>query len=142
MPQNTKKLSTCMISFLGSQGYNTKGLDQVTFYNGSLTAQSVAATMGNPAITIGNSINVASGSWDRISSPSGGATYFEEIIHTRQFQSWGMVGFGATYGVASAMGKYNTGDAHNNPVENQAIAMSNQLLRAYNSLPAGKKCPD
>lgn len=137
-----KKLSQCMIGFLGSQGYNTKGLGDVTFYNGSLTAQSVYNTMGNPAITIGNSIHVASSAWGRISSPSGGATYFEEIVHTRQYESWGMVGFGAAYGVASGMGAYNTGDAHNNPVENQAIAMSNQLLRAYNNLPASKKCSD
>lgn len=141
-PQSEKKLSQCMIGFLGSQGYNTKGLGDVTFYNGSLTAQSVYNTMGNPAITIGNSIHVASSAWGRISSPSGGATYFEEIVHTRQYKSWGMVGFGAAYGVASGMGKYNTGDAHNNPVENQAIAMSNQLLRAYNNLPASKKCSD
>lgn len=141
-PQNEKKLSQCMINFIGSQGYNTNGLGNVTFYRGSLTAQSVYSTMGNPAITIGNSIHVASSAWGRISSPSGGATYFEEIVHTRQYESWGMVGFGAAYGVASAMGKYNTGDAHNNPVENQAIAMSNQLLRAYNNLPASKKCLD
>jgi len=131
-----------MQNFLKSQGYNGDGLDQVTFYNGSLTAQAVEGAMGNPAITIGNSIHVASGSWSRISSPSGGATYFEEIVHTRQWNSWGSVGFPAAYGVASAMGKYNTGNAHNNPVENQAIAMSNQLLRAYNSLPPEDRCPD
>jgi len=111
-----------MINFIGSQGYNTNGLSNVTFYRGSLTGQSVYNTMGNPAIKIGNSIHVASSAWGRISSPSGGATYFEEIVHTRQYESWGMVGFGAAYGVASAMGKYNTGDAHNNPVEIQAIA--------------------
>jgi hypothetical protein len=49
----SKKLSPCMIGFLGSQGYNTKGLGDGTFYNGSLTAQSVYNTMGNPAIMIG-----------------------------------------------------------------------------------------
>jgi hypothetical protein len=98
--------------------------------------------MGNPAITLGNSIHVASSAWERVSSPSGGAAYFEEIIHTRQYKSWGILGFGAAYVEASAMGKYNTGDAHNNPVENQAIAISNKLLAAYKALPAGKKCPD
>ena len=99
-------------------------------------------TAGNPAITIGNSIHVASSAWSRISSPSGGAAYFEEIIHTRQYESWGMGGFGAAYLEAAIMGKYSTGDFHNNPVENQAIAISNQLLRAYNNLPASKKCRD
>lgn len=142
LPQNEEKLSQCMINFIGSQGYNTSGLGDVTFYRGSLTAQSVYNTMGNPAITIGNSIHVASSAWSRISSPSGGATYFEEIVHTRQYESWGMLGFGAAYAVASAMGKYDTGDAHNNAVEIRAIVLSNQLLRAYNNLPASKKCPD
>jgi RHS repeat-associated protein len=140
--QKKKKLSQCMIGFLKSQGYNGAGLDQVTFYGGSLTAETIRTTMGNPAITIGNSIHVASNSWARVSSPSGGATYFEEIIHTRQWHSWGRVGFAAAYAVAAGMGKYNTGDAHNNPVENQAIALANQLLRAYNNLSANKKCSD
>jgi RHS repeat-associated protein len=145
-----KKVSQCMINFIASQGYNTSGLENVTFYKGSLTAQSVYNTMGNPAITIGNSIHVASAAWRGISSPSGGAAYFEEIIHTRQYQSWGMMGFGAAYGVASAMGKvrgYNMsgfifGDAHDNPVEQQAIAMSVGLLKAYNALPVSKRCSD
>ena len=101
-PQKEKKLSQCMIGFLGSQGYNTNGLGDVTFYNGSLTAQSVYNTMGNPAITIGNSIHVASSAWGRISSPSGGATYFEEIVHTRNMRVGEWSGSGRHTGLPRA----------------------------------------
>jgi len=107
-----------------------------------LGAEIVYATMGNPAITIGSSINVASAAWARISTPSGGATYFEEILHTRQFEAWGIPGFGSAYIVAAAVAEHDTGDAHNNIYENQAITLSVDLLKAYNNLPDNKKCPD
>lgn len=133
-----------MINFLGSQGYSSSNLSNVAFHDGadgSLIAQAAFAH-GNPAITVGNNVYVAPGNWGRVSSPSGGATFFEETVHSIQWSSWGRVGFSAAYAVASGMGYYNSGDAHNNPVENQAIAMSNNLLRAYNSLPKNQKCSD
>jgi RHS repeat-associated protein len=140
----TKMLSPCMISFLGTQGFNSKNLSDVTFYdgaNGSLIA-STAFSNGNPAITVRNNVYVAPGYWRSISTPNGGATFFEETVHTVQWSKWGTIGFVATYGVASGMGKYKTGDAHNNPVENQAIQMSNQLFNAYTNLPKNQKCSD
>ena len=132
-----------MVNFLRSQGYSSSNLGSVTFHNGAdgdLIAQAAFAH-GNPAITVGNNVYVApgNGNWEKISSPSGGATFFEETVHSIQWSSWGRIGFSATYAVASGMGYYNSGDAHNNPVENQAIQMSNQLLKAYNNLPKNQK---
>lgn len=140
-PQS-KKLSQCMIDFLGSQGLGAPNLGDVTFHrgDGGRMAATTAFRRGHPAITLGNNIYVRSDSWSRISSPSGGRVFFEEVVHSVQWEARGTFDFGLFYALGSLMGGLATGDMHNSPIEAQAIGMSRNLLQAYQD--AGSPCQD
>ncbi len=140
-PQS-KKLSPCMINFLGSQGLGAPNLGDVTFHrgDGGNIAARTAFARGNPAITIGNNIYVKPTSWGTKSTPSGGATFFEEIVHTVQWDQSGSANFGLAWVLGSVAGALFTGDAHNSPLEAQAMDMSSNLLKAYRR--SGSKCSD
>ena len=141
-PQSEKKLSQCMIEFLTSQGLGAPNLIDVRFIrgDGGRLAAKAAFKNGNPAITLGNNVYVRPSSWSRISSPSGGAVFFEEVVHSVQWEARGTFDFGLFYALGSLMGGLATGDMHNSPIEAQAIGMSKNLLRAYQK--AGSPCQD
>ncbi|MDP2129914.1 MAG: RHS repeat-associated core domain-containing protein [Erythrobacter sp.] len=142
LSQNEKKLSKCMIEFLTSQGLGAPNLADVKFHrgDGGRLAAKAAFENGNPAITLGNDVFVRPSSWSRISSPSGGAVFFEEVVHSVQWKARGTFDFGLFYALGSLMGGLATGDMHNSPIEAQAIGMSKNLLRAYQK--AGSPCQD
>ena len=142
LPQSEKKLSQCMIEFLTSQGLGAPNLIDVRFIrgDGGRLAAKAAFKNGNPAITLGNNVYVRPSSWSRISSPSGGAVFFEKVVHSVQWEARGTFDFGLFYALGSLMGGLATGDMHNSPIEAQAIGMSKNLLRAYQK--AGSPCQD
>jgi RHS repeat-associated protein len=140
----TKNLSRCMIDFLGSQGLGAPNLTSVTFQrgDGGNLAARMAFQRGHPAITIKNTVYVKPRleTWNKVSSPSGGATFFEEIVHSVQWDQSGSANFGFAWLLGSAAGFVFTGDGHNSPLEAKAIGMSKNLLKAYQKVGAG--CPD
>lgn len=131
-PQNNKrKISPCMQAFLASQGYGASNLPNVTFHNGadgSLLAKAAFAH-GNPAITIQNDVYVAPGQGNNFRPGTTG--FFEETIHTIQWDQSGAFSFSAQYLSGSAMGLLATGDPHNSPIEAQAMGLSQDLAKAY-----------
>lgn len=142
-PESEKRLSECMINFLSSQGLDAPNLRSITFRRGDSgnRAAQIAFWHGNPAITIGNTVYVRSSSWYRISTPSEGhPAYFEEILHAIQWDQSGSANFSFSWIIGSIAGALFTGDAHNSPVEAQAMGMSRRLLRSYQD--TGGECPD
>lgn len=120
-----------MQRFLAKKGYGSPNLPSVTFQlgaQGNLAAK-VAFGLGYPAITIGNNIYVAPGRWSGLAPGTSG--FFEETIHSIQWSQSGAASFlGAVIsgGTAAIM---MTGDAHDNPVELEAIAIAKRLEREY-----------
>jgi hypothetical protein len=60
-------------------------------------------------------------------------------IHSIQWSVSGKTGFVFAWATGSMMGKLATGDAHNSPLEAQAMGISQDLANAYRS--SGKQCP-
>lgn len=137
-----KKLSQCMIDFLRSQGLSASNLGSITFHEGHAAnpAVSMAFSRGYPAMTIKNTIFVQSSNWLEDTSPKGGSTYFEEIIHSIQWDLSGSANFGLSWITGTVGGYILSGDPHNSPLEIEAGTMSDDILRAYNG--AGGPCPD
>lgn len=132
-----------MQGFLKSQGLGAPNLGSVSFRrgDGGNRAARIAFGRGHPAITIGNTVYVRPSSWNRVSTSSGGdPTYFEEVLHTIQWDQSGSANFGFAWVIGSIAGALFTGDAHNSPLEAQAMGMSKNLLKAYQA--AGSPCSD
>lgn len=130
-----------MIRFLASQGLGASNLPSVIFRegHGGIPAAKMALDGGYPAVTIRDTIYVNSSLWSSRSSPSGGSTFFEEILHTIQWRS-GDANFGLSWVTGSLGGWLLSGDPHNSPLEIEAGAMANQLLQEYRD--AESPCPD
>jgi RHS repeat-associated protein len=142
-PPREKKLSACMKAFLTSQGLGARNLDAVTFHEGDGGRWQARRAFGhnNPAITLRNDIYVRGDFWDRKSTPRyGDPTYFEEILHTIQWDESGGGNFISSWLLGTAAGALFTGDPHDSPLEAQAMGWSKRLLQAYRN--SGRKCTD
>lgn len=139
-PTEAKPLSPCMREIV-TNSFGDADFENVTFYRGGLIASSVEQIMGNPAITIGNQVHVSESRWQEISTPSGSAVYFEEVLHTKQWHDMGPL-FALFYGLGAAYGA-TQGDPHGrNPFESVAIDTSVAFQTGYVDLPEGGKCTD
>lgn len=138
-PQNnTRKISDCMQKFLASKGLGGSNLGSVVFHNGdggSLIAKAAFAH-GNPAITIQNNVYVAPGHWNSFREGTSG--FFEETVHSMQWDVSGAGNFVFAWALGSVAGAAFTGDPHNSPLEAQAMGMSVDLAKAYSE--AGAQC--
>ena len=139
--KRSQKISPCMQAFLASQGYAANNLGAVTFQegDGGRAIAAMAFRNGNPAITLGNNIYVKPGHWSEFSPGSRG--YFEETLHTIQWNLSGRANFILSWALGTAMGKLATGDPHNSPLEAQAMGLSIDLENAYNDPSNKNKCP-
>lgn len=120
-----------MQKFMASQGLMAPNLGSVQFQEGdggSLIAKAAFAH-GNPAVTIQNNVYVKLGHWDQFAP--GTAGFFEEALHTIQWDQSGAANFGLSWVLGSAMGALATGDGHNSPIEAQAGGWSINLAKAY-----------
>lgn len=128
-----------MQKFLAGQGLGAPNLPNVTIQegDGGSSIARAAFAHGNPAVTIDNNVYVKPGKWGEFAPGSPG--YFEETLHTIQWDQSGNFSFGLWWALGSAMGFLATGDAHNSPIEAQAGGMSIDLARAYAA--GGNHCP-
>jgi RHS repeat-associated protein len=136
--EQTRKISPCMQKFLASKSLGGPNLGSVVFHNGdggSLIAKAAFAH-GNPAITIQNSVYVAPGHWNSFREGTSG--FFEETIHSMQWEVSGAGNFVFAWALGSVAGAAFTGDPHNSPLEAQAMGMSVDLAKAYSQ--AGGQC--
>ncbi|GAA4776995.1 hypothetical protein GCM10023219_26000 [Stakelama sediminis] len=134
--EQTRRISPCMQKFLASKGLGGPNLGSVVFHNGdggSLAAKAAFAH-GNPAITIQNNVYVAPGHWNSFREGTSG--FFEETIHTMQWDQSGAGNFGFAWVIGSIAGALFTGDPHNSPLEAQAMGMSVDLAKEYSQAAA------
>jgi len=136
-----RNVSPCMQKFLASQGYGAPNLPKITFNRGdqgNLLAKAALA-LGYPAITVGSNVYVAPSAWDAGRFGPGTSGFFEETIHSIQWSQSGAIDFLGAYLSGGGAALLLTGNAHDNPVELEAVAISKQLEREYAN--SGIRCP-
>jgi len=136
-----RKLSPCVIQFLNEQGLGTPNLPSVNFVLGSNGNRIANHAFGNlnPAITLINTVYVKPGHWSQYSE--GTAAFFEEVVHTEQWNVSGTTNFGATYLLESGLAVALMGaTSHDNPAEIQGMGMSVDLAKKYKDWLSSGKC--